>query len=130
MPKEKKFSQQPAAQKAESLIASLEDHKAHDLSAFSLPQGDPLAEVVIICTASSARHARSLADAAVEACKANNFEYLHTEGYQEGDWILVDMNDIILHIFLGPSRERYKLEALLNDAAPLSIAGSAPADFQ
>jgi ribosome-associated protein len=122
MPKEKKFSQQPAEAKATTLFHTLKEHKARDISAFSLPKGDPLAEVVIICSASSSRHCRSLADAAVAACKENNFEYLHTEGYQEGEWILVDLNDIILHIFLEASRERYKIEDVLIDAAPLATS--------
>ena len=73
---------------------------------------------VIICTASSARHARSLADGLTEMCKKEKFELLRTEGYQEGQWVLVDLNDIIVHIFQEPVREMFNLEALWTDAEP------------
>ena len=125
MTKDKKYSQLPATAKATIVSRSLLEHKCRDISAFSLPPGDPLAEVVILCTASSSRHARSLADAVSETCRENKFEHMHTEGYQEGEWILVDLNDIILHIFLESARTRYKLEELLNGATP--IAPEAPA---
>ena len=118
MTKEKKYSTLPAAEKAPVLMDWLKEHKARDLDSFNLPEGNPLAEMVLICTASSARHARSLADGLSELCKQNKFETLRTEGYQEGQWVLVDLNDIIVHIFQEPVREMYRLEALWSGLEP------------
>jgi ribosome-associated protein len=98
----------------------LNEHKARDLASFTLPEGNPLADIVLICTASSARHARSLADGLTEMCKQQKFEILRTEGYQEGQWVLVDLNDVIVHIFQEPVREMYRLEALWAGAEPAS----------
>ena len=124
MTKDKKYSQLPATAKSAIISQALLEHKCRDIAAFSLPEGDPLAEIVIICSATSSRHARSLADAVSETCRENKFEHMHTEGYQEGEWILVDLNDIILHIFLESTRSRYKIEELLNPATPLDVVRS------
>jgi len=119
MTKEKKYSTLPSSEKAPLLLSWLTEHKARDLATFQLPEGNPLADIVIVATASSARHARSLADGLTETCKKEKFEILRTEGYQEGLWVLVDLNDIIVHIFQEPVRETYRLESLWTDANPL-----------
>ena len=119
MTKEKKYSTLPASEKAPIMMNWLAEHKARDLAAFRLPEGNPLADIVIITSASSARHARSLADGLSEMCKQEKFEILRTEGYQEGQWVLVDLNDVIVHIFQEPVREQYHLEALWADAEEL-----------
>ena len=120
MTKEKKYSTVPASEKAPVMQEWLNEHKARDLATFTLPEGNPLADIVLICTASSARHARSLADGLTEMCKQQKFEILRTEGYQEGQWVLVDLNDVIVHIFQEPVREMYRLEALWAGAEPAS----------
>lgn len=122
MTKEKKYSTIPAAEKAPVMQDWLAEHKARDLASFTLPEGNPLADIVIICSASSARHARSLADGLTEMCKQQKFEILRTEGYQEGQWVLVDLNDIIVHIFQEPVRELYRLEALWSGIEPVSVS--------
>jgi len=124
MIKEKKYSTLPASEKASALQNWLVEHKARDLSMFRLPEDNPLADIVLIASASSARHARSLADGLSEMCKQEKFEILRTEGYQEGQWVLVDLNDIIVHIFQEPIRELYHLEALWSgaDALPAQAA--------
>ena len=78
---------------------------------------------MIIASASSARHARSLADGLSEMCKQEKFEILRTEGYQEGQWVLVDLNDIIVHIFQEPVRELYRLESLWASVPASSSTG-------
>ena len=122
MTKEKKYSTVPASEKAPVMQAWLDDHKARDLAVFSLPEDNPLADMVIICSASSARHARSLADGLTEMCKQEKYEILRTEGYQEGQWVLVDLNDIIVHIFQEPVREMYRLESLWAGSEPVSVS--------
>ncbi len=120
MAKEKKYSTVPASEKAPIMQDWLVEHKARELASFTLPEGNPLADIVIVCTASSARHARSLADGLTEMCKQQKYEILRTEGYQEGQWVLVDLNDVIVHIFQEPVREMYRLEALWAGAEPAS----------
>ena len=78
------------------------------------------AEALVIASATSVRHAQSLADGIGEMCRARNYEYLRMEGYTAGQWILVDLNDIVVNVFLEPVRELYGLEALWNKAASLA----------
>ena len=122
MAKEKKYSTVPASEKAPVMQEWLNEHKARDLATFTLPEGNPLADIVLICTASSARHARSLADGLTEMCKQQKFEILRTEGYQEGQWVLVDLNAVIVHIFQEPVREMYRLESLWSGLEPVAAA--------
>ena len=67
MTQEKKFSTIPARDKAGVILAWLTEHKARDVAAFELA-GNPLTDAIIVASASSARHARSLADGLLELC--------------------------------------------------------------
>lgn len=132
MTQKKDFSTLPARDKAGVILAWLAEHKARHVSAFDLAGENPLTEVVIVVSASSARHARSLADGLLELCKRERYEFLRMEGYQGGMWVLADLNDIIVHILQEPARELYNLESLWRGASPLDgppgPAGVAPSD--
>lgn len=76
-------------------------------------------DVVIVVTASSLRHAKSLADGLMEQCTKNNYEFLRMEGYQTGQWILADLNDIVVHIFQQDVRELFRIESLWKESPAL-----------
>ena len=127
MTQEKIFSTLPARDKAAVILHWLTEHKARNVDAFDLADSNPLTEVVIVASASSARHARSLADGLLELCHQEQYEFLRMEGYQGGMWVLADLNDIIVHIFQEPVRELYNLESLWRDATPLTAPGASDA---
>jgi|GEM_PF-3951 len=106
----------PAAAKARRIIRRLTDDKADNVVGLDVSAKSACMDVVICATAKSSRHARSLADALAGLARADNFEWLRMEGYQNGEWILVDMNDVIVHIFLAEIRELFQIEALWRDA--------------
>ncbi len=120
MTQEKIFSTVPARDKARVILAWLAERKARDVAAFDLADY-PLADVIIVASASSARHARRLADGLLELCGRERYEFLRMEGYQGGMWVLADLNDIIVHIFQEPARELYNLESLWRGAEPLEV---------
>ncbi|MCH5276382.1 MAG: ribosome silencing factor [Desulfovibrionaceae bacterium] len=120
MTEEKTFSTLPARDKAGVILAWLAEHKAFDMAAFHLAE-NPLAEVSIVVSASSARHARGLADGLLELCGRERYEFLRMEGYQNAMWVLADLNDIIVHIFQKSVRELYNLESLWHGAAALDL---------
>lgn len=136
MTQEKIFSTIPARDKAGVILAWLAEHKARDLTAFDLAGENPLTDVVIVASASSTRHARSLADGLLELCTRERYEFLRMEGYEGGMWVLADLNDIIVHIFQEPVRELYNLESLWRGASPVespsrpAAAPSSPAQEQ
>ena len=95
----RKFSTASASEKPAALVKWLEESKARDVVALDVAGKSPCMDVVIVVTASSLRQAKSLADGLMEQCTKNNYEFLRMEGYQTGQWILADLNDIVVHIF-------------------------------
>jgi len=75
-----------------------------------------------LATGSSDRNVRAIADAVVEAAQGIGAAPLGVEGYEEGRWVLVDLGDSIVHVFLPEVREHYALERLYADAPPVELA--------
>lgn len=90
--------------------ALLSEKQAFDVLALDVSSYSSAFEGIILASAKGRRHARSLADHLLEQIKKNSLEYLGMEGYQEGEWILLDLNDIIVHIFVQEIRLFYNLE--------------------
>jgi ribosome-associated protein len=73
-------------------------------------------------SATSDRHARALADYMIEKTKENKIRPLGIEGYDGGQWILVDFCDVIVHVFQEDLRDYYDLDGLWVDGESISIA--------
>ena len=116
----KKYSVVATDEKIRQVSGWLTDKKANELVALNIPEKASIAESAIIVTASSIRHAQGLADTVLERCREENFEFLRMEGFAVGEWILLDLNDVIVHIFQEESRERYRLEELWPNATVLA----------
>ncbi|MDR3320512.1 MAG: ribosome silencing factor [Desulfovibrio sp.] len=99
-------------EKLVSIRLRLEERKARHVECVNLEGKGLFTDGLVVLTASSSRHARSLADDVAELCREKSWEYLHTEGYDTSRWILVDLNDIVVNIFLESARELYRLESL------------------
>jgi len=91
---------------------SLEDNKAENILALDIKGISSFADVIMIATANSNRHAKSLADKLVESIKANNKNILNVEGKVESGWILVDCGGVVVNIMKEDIREFYDLEGL------------------
>jgi ribosome-associated protein len=76
---------------------------------------------LLIVTATSDRHARALADHMMEQMRLNQTKPFGVEGYDTGQWILLDFSDVIVHIFQENSRDYYDLDGLWIDAESLPI---------
>lgn len=102
----------PLSERIVAISRWLEDHKAEDIVCLDLSSNNGFADAILVLTANSVRHAQSLADGIAELCHDQSYEFLRVEGRTAGQWILVDLNDLVINIFLGPVRELYKLETL------------------
>ncbi len=91
---------------------SLEDNKAENILSLDIEGISSFADVIIIATANSNRHAKSLADKLVESIKADNKNILNVEGKVESGWILVDCGGVVVNIMKEDIREFYDLEGL------------------
>lgn len=79
------------------------------------------ADTFIILTGRSNRQVRSISEAIVHALKEENDQPLGVEGLNEGNWVLIDCNDAIVHVFDPDTRERYDLERLWRDAPRIDL---------
>ena len=113
--------------KLESLSAWLHAHKALQLVSLHVAGRNSWTEALIIVSASSVRHAQSLADGILAWCKEQKLEFLSMEGYQAGQWILVDLNDVVVNIFQAPTRELYRLESLWAESPEFVAPQEVPA---
>ncbi len=98
--------------KVADVAAWLREHKADDVAVIDLQGRGAFTDAMLVATATSVRHAQSLADGVNRLCGEKNYEYLRMDGYSVGQWILVDCNDFIVHIFLAETRSMYQLESL------------------
>ena len=115
----KKFSLESSYEKTPKICQWLIDHKAKDITAIDLQGHSNCIDVCIIATAGSQRQARALADGCLEFAKENNYEFMHLEGHAEASWVLVDLNDVVIHIFQEETRALYDLEGLWRDGKKL-----------
>lgn len=118
--KKQTYSTLPTLQKVKNIVDWLLEKKAVDMLALDLSKETGPSEAVVIVTASSARHGQGLADHVLRSARDENFEYLSMEGYIVGQWILVDLNDVIVHIFQPDSRAFFRLDDLWPSAAVLA----------
>jgi len=104
------------------VVSSLEDFKATDILVIDVP----LTERMVIASGSSTRHVKSMADHLVVRSKAAGNPPLGVEGAGEGEWVLVDLNDVIVHLMLPQTRAFYNLEKLWEASADhrSSVSGS------
>jgi ribosome-associated protein len=94
------------------VIEKLEDMKAQDIKVIDVHGRSPVTEMLIIASGNSTRHVKSLAESVAQAAKEAGIPPLGIEGQQDAEWVLVDLNDIILHVMLPATRDFYNLEKL------------------
>lgn len=115
----------PTEQKSQMLAQLLDEKQGENIIVIDVTGFCPIAEHFIVVTGRGQRHTQSLADAAMHLAKEHNFTTFGMEGYESGTWVLVDMNDIIIHVFQDDMRQHYNIEGLWPEgkriAAPTGV---------
>lgn len=93
----------------------LDREKAEDLAFYDIRGKSPIADFMIIATGRSSTHIKALADKTIEESKKIGLKNIRSEGKAQGDWVLVDAGDIIVHFFRGEVRDFYELDKLWED---------------
>jgi ribosome-associated protein len=102
----------PFEQLQELVIDALEDFKALDIHQIDVSGQSPLTDLFVIASGSSLRHIKSMAENLIVKAKEAGCQPLGVEGDRQSEWVLVDLNDIIVHLMLPQTRAFYNLEKL------------------
>ena len=94
------------------ILASLDDDKAEDIVSIPLMGKSEMADHMVICSGRSSRQVVSIADNLTERLKADFGLNSRVEGKDQGDWVLIDAGDVIVHVFRPEVREFYQLEKM------------------
>ena len=111
----------------EVVTAALDDMKAVNVKVLDVRGLTDIADTMIIASGNSDRHVKSIADRVIEDAKKSGFRPLGKEGERDGEWVLVDLQDIILHVMLPRVREFYGLERLWDNGGSEVTAAPAAA---
>lgn len=101
------------------VLNTLDDMKAGDVSVMDVRGKTIVTDFMIVASGTSERHVRALAETVAFRAKDAGAPPLGTEGVQEGEWALVDLNGLVVHIMLPKVRDFYNLERLWS--APVSV---------
>ena len=94
------------------ILSSLDDDKAEDIVTIDLPGRSSLCDAIVIGTGRSTRHVASLAENLARRLKEWGVGGVRVEGLTQGDWVLIDAGDVIVHLFRDEVRSYYDLEGM------------------
>lgn len=99
-----------------AVVDALEDIKGFDIAVMDVRKLTNMTSYMIVASATSSRQAKAMGDNVREKMKEKGYTIRGTEGEKEGEWVLVDLNDIVVHIMVPATRAYYNLEQLWGDA--------------
>jgi ribosome-associated protein len=95
--------------------------KADQIVGLDMRRVSSFADSFVIASGGSNRHVRSIAEAIIKAVEESGERPIGVEGLEEGRWVLIDANDVIVHIFVSDFREDFSLERLWSDAPRITF---------
>jgi len=105
------------------VVDAVSEKKAFDVLILDLRNRSDLTDCFMICSANSKVHVQSIADAIIEKCHLEKIKPLGVEGYSGGYWVVIDLGDLIGHIFHKEARLHYDLERLWGDVPIINAVG-------
>lgn len=100
----------------QAVIDALEDIKGFDIAVMDVRKLTNMTSYMIVASATSSRQAKAMGDNVREKLKEKGYTIRGTEGEKDGEWVLVDLNDMVVHIMIPATRAYYNLEQLWGDA--------------
>ena len=94
------------------IVDKLDDSKAQDIQVLDVIGKSSITDYMIVCSGTSSRHVNAIAERLVVDAKQANLTVLSMQGKDTGEWVLVDLGDIIIHVMQDETRDLYQLEKL------------------
>ncbi|WP_448549165.1 ribosome silencing factor [Thalassotalea fusca] len=94
------------------VIEKIEDMKGRDIVTLNIAEKSNFADVMVVASGNSNRHVKSIAQSVSLECRKEGVEPLGIEGNDVGEWSLVDLGDVVVHVMTDEIRDRYALEQL------------------
>ena len=110
-----------------SAVAAALDKKAADIVVLDLRHTPAFTDFFMVCSGHNSRQVKAIADNIEDTLRQAGVRPAHVEGYDRGEWILMDFFTLIVHVFAPQKRDFYGLERLWGDAIRIEIADDAPA---
>lgn len=123
-PKAKPKSRRISGDVAKAVRAAL-DKKALDVVVLDLRHTPAFTDFFVLCSGMNVRQVKAIADAVEETLRAAKVRPAHVEGYDRGDWVLMDFFTFIVHVFTPQTRSFYALERLWGDAEKIEVSDEA-----
>ena len=110
-----------AREKALLAVREVDELKGSDVVILDVRDAVALADYFVICTGETKRHIRSIAERIERASREAGCRVHHSEGETAAKWVLLDLNNVVVHVFDREARDFYELERLWGDAPRLEI---------
>jgi ribosome-associated protein len=99
------------------VLGALNELKAVDVRALDVRGITDITDTMVVASGTSDRHVKSIADRVVQRCREAGYRPYGLEGERDGEWVLLDLQDVVLHVMLPRVREFYALEKLWEGGA-------------
>ncbi len=100
------------------VVNALEDIKGIDIKVFDVQDKTTITDVMVIASGNSNRQVKALVDSVVVKCKENDMRPLGVEGTDAGEWALIDLGDVVVHVMQPSIRDFYNIEKLWGEESP------------
>ena len=104
------------------IVRLLDNKKARDIQVLDIHELTTIADYFVIATGNSTTQVKALCDHLEEELQKVGVHHTNKEGYRTASWILLGYQDVVVHLFLGETREFYKLEHVWQDAEIVDIS--------
>ncbi|MBG9785664.1 ribosome silencing factor [Shouchella lehensis] len=102
-------------------VHTIDDKRGHNITALNMKGISPIADYFVICHGNSEKQVQAIAHELKKVFQEEGLEIKRLEGYDQARWVLLDIGDVVVHIFHKEERVYYNLEKLWGDAPPVPL---------
>lgn len=107
--------------KLQAIIEWLTEKKAENIRTYEVQGKTDYTDVIIVCEGTADVHNKAIANHVIDMAKEHHLGILSKEGVENGQWVLIDIGDVIVHIFLPQTRDHYKIDELFDKVRSRNI---------